>query len=171
MTGAELERQIEELHPASFSWALACCRFDHHEAEDVLQTTYLKVMDGRARFAGRASVKTWLFAVIRTTAAERRRRAWLRRLSLRRWLDGGEEPAPPVLAEERVTDDERRRAVIAALTALPARQREVLDLVFYHDLTVEEAAAVMGVTLGTARIHYARGKARLLGLLGPRGAP
>jgi RNA polymerase sigma factor (sigma-70 family) len=54
-----------------------------------------------------------------------------------------------------------------ALGRLAVRQREVLDLVFFHGLTIEEAAQVMGVALGTARVHYQRGKRRLLALLAP----
>src|SRR5207302_1267667 len=53
---------------------------DRSAAEDALQASYLKILDGRARFDGRASFRTWLFAVVRNTAAELRRRAALRRL-------------------------------------------------------------------------------------------
>jgi RNA polymerase sigma-70 factor (ECF subfamily) len=61
-------------------------------------------------------------------------------------------------------DDEARR-LEAALGRLSKRQRAVLELVFYHDCSVAEAAEVMGIPVGTARTHYARGKQRLAGLL------
>jgi RNA polymerase sigma-70 factor (ECF subfamily) len=41
----------------------------------------------------------------------------------------------------------------------------VLHLVFYQDLSISEAAVIMGVSLGSARTHYERGKARLRELL------
>ena len=128
--------------------------------------TYLKILDGRARFDERSSFKTWLFGVIRHTAAEHRRRAALRRL----WLplaraDGAalRDAAPdPASALER---SEASTRLVAALRALPRRQREVLHLVFYQELTVREAAAVLGVTVGAAGQHYERGKRRLRKLL------
>ncbi|HXU70372.1 MAG TPA: RNA polymerase sigma factor [Polyangia bacterium] len=156
-----LRRDIEELHEASFAWALACCAWRREEAEDVLQTAYLKVLDGRARFDGRATVKTWLFAVIRNTAADRRRRSWLTTLGIERLWQRRVELPTTAPAASHEGDPERRRRVREALAALAARQREVLDLVFFHDLTIEEAARVMGVSLGSARVHYERGKKRL----------
>jgi RNA polymerase sigma factor (sigma-70 family) len=163
---ADPELQLAELHPASFGWALACCRWDREEAEEVLQTTYLKVLDGRARFDGRSSLRTFLFAVIHRTAAERRRGRWLRAIGTARWLDGRARPAPAPTPEALAGDSESGRALRLALAKLPARQREILHLVFYQDLTVDAAARVLGISAGSARTHYHRAKAGLRRRLG-----
>lgn len=157
----ELEQQLEDLHPASFAWALGLCGRDADEAQDVLQETYLKIVEGKARFDGRSTLKTWLFAVIRRTAASRRRVRWLRDLrfvhdDVSTVPDGGNDSA-----EQRVIHSERTSALLRALNRLARRQREVIELVFYHDMTIEEAAAVAGVSVGTARVHYHRAKQRL----------
>jgi RNA polymerase sigma-70 factor (ECF subfamily) len=60
---------------------------------------------------------------------------------------------------------ERARALASALGKLSGRQREVLHLVFSQDLTIEQAAGVLGIATGSARQHYERGKARLRELL------
>ena len=173
MDARTLHREVERLHAQSFGWALACCGWRRPEAEDALQTAYLKVLEGQARWEGRASLKTWLFAVIRRTAAEARRRRWLERVLLRRPAAtgaGAAEGPPPAEPAHLLEAHRRARRVQTALAALPARQREVLDLVFYHGLTIEEAAQVMGVSLGSARVHYQRGKARLSARLGAERA-
>jgi DNA-directed RNA polymerase specialized sigma24 family protein len=84
MSREELERELLRVHEASFGWALHCGRFDRSEAEDVLQQTYVKVLDGSARFGGRSAFRTWLFGVIRRTASERRRAHTMRSLFLDR---------------------------------------------------------------------------------------
>jgi RNA polymerase sigma-70 factor (ECF subfamily) len=158
---ATLDGEIERLHPASFGWALACCRWRRQEAEDVLQAAYLKILDGRARYDGRSSVKTWLYGVIRRTAADRSRTHWLEALGLARWTRTRAVPEDLAAADEQLVDGQRRGLILCALAKLPARQREVLDLVFYHGMTIAEAAEVIDVSVGTARVHYERGKRRL----------
>jgi RNA polymerase sigma-70 factor (ECF subfamily) len=149
---------------------MVCCNRVRAEAEEVLQDTYLKVLDGRARFSGHSSFKTWLFAVLRRTAAERRRAARLSLLIRVRWREFGSEvlPCDP---EAEARHSQACAQLIAALTALPERQRQVLHLVFYQELSLREAADVLGVRLGTARAHYERGKQRLRELLPREGAP
>ena len=167
MDEAELRAELERYHPRSYGWALSCCAHDRTEAADVLQTVYLKVLQGAARFDGRAAFKTWLFAVIRNTAAAERRRHWLRRL---KWAASGRDTAAEVQPADQAAGMERAeqlQAFKAALARLPRRQQEVLHLVFYQDLSLTEAAEAMGVGIGSARTHYERGKRRLRELLRP----
>jgi len=162
MDQSDLRCELERLHPASFGWALWCCDHRHDEAEEVLQMAYLKVMEGAARYGGRASLRTWFFSVVRRTAWEQRRRRWVRELLLAQWArQQAAGPAP----EQALSVCERNSELRRALAALPARQRDVLHLVFYQELTIEEAAEVLKIGLGTARTHFARGKARLRELL------
>ena len=160
MNIAELKTELERLHSASFGWALSCCRRDHSDAEEVLQTVYLKIFEGKAVFRGESTLKTWLFAVIRKTAATEYRRKLLRTLRL---TDSSEVEQPG--AYEAPTKSFERSEVQAhfqiALKTLPKRQREALHLVFYEDLSLREAADVMGVSIGSARQHYERGKKKL----------
>lgn len=164
MRQSELSRQLEELHSESWGWALACVGHDRHLAEDVLQIAYTRILSGAAKSSGRSSFRTWAFGVIRFTALEELRRA---RRSAHHDVDTcsvvaiDSRPGPDVLTEEA----ERAALLRNALARLSPRQREVLQLVFYHDLTVEDAAAVMEISVGSARTHYDRGKKALAGLL------
>ena len=164
---AELKAELEMLHSASFGWALNCCRRDRAEAEEVLQTVYLKILEGKACFRGEASLKTWLFAVIRKTAIGEHRKNLLRKL---RWSDSSEATTTLVSPLEQpgvaFEKSETQALFQSAMKSLPRRQREALHLVFYQDLSLSEAAEVMGISIGSARQHYDRGKKRLRECLG-----
>jgi RNA polymerase sigma factor (sigma-70 family) len=165
MKQTEFQGELERMHAASFGWALWCCDHRRDEAEEVLQAAYLKVLEGTARFDGDSSLRTWFFSVVRRTAWEQRRRRWLRHQLLGRWL--GLQPAQvaPPDPEAAASKSESSGALLQALAGLPARQREVLHLVFYQDLTVEEASRVLNISLGTARTHFERGKIQLRQML------
>jgi RNA polymerase sigma-70 factor (ECF subfamily) len=159
MEKAKLEVLLEEHHAAAYTWALHCCHGNQEEAKDVLQTVYLTILEGKAKFSNLSTFKTWLFSLIRKKActAHRNLMRRLRRLS--------EEPVGSSVEQpqnvEHIYRSELREKVTKLLADLSSRQREVLYLVFYHELTLEEAAKAMSVSLGSARTHYHRGKEHL----------
>ncbi len=163
---ADLRAQLASLHRESYVWALRCCFGHPASAGDVLQEAYLKILDGRAEFSGRSTFKTWLLALIRYTALDETRRA-ARHGARITCLDGAPEPITESL-DATLLREEYHGNLRAALATLPLRQQEALTLVFYHDLSIAEAAGVMGVTVGTARTHYERGKAHLRESLQPK---
>ena len=98
--------------------------------------------------------------MIRHTAAGERRRELFHRLRLKDLFTRSEQAVSPSVDHEDLT---------RVLLKLPARQREVLQLVFYHDLSIQEAAKVMRVGIGSARTHYERGKRQMRKWLEVRG--
>lgn len=156
---------LEAHHRDSWGWALACCHWQHSLAEDVLQESYLRVLDGRAQFAGKSTEKTWFFGVIRRVALEHGRgQARLGWQFLSAAFATGEAAVHDTGCKAAELDQSSRQ-LRQALESIPQRQREVLHLVFYSELTLEETAQVLGISLGSARTHYHRGKSRLAQLL------
>ena len=168
MNDAQLRNELESCHRESYGWALLCCSRNAAEAENVLQTAYLKVLQGKAKFEGRATFKTWFFSVIRRTASDIRRREMLRRLRLVKHQDGAP-TAGSCGFDEAVYQSEIQALFHHALIALPRRQQEVLQLVFYHDLSLAEVAEVLSISIGSARTHYERSKKQLRRLMAEAG--
>jgi len=73
---------------------------------------------------------------------------------------------PP--ADANLLDKERRRLVLDALAELPQRQREVLALRYYLDLSEAEIAATLGISRGAVKSHASRGSAALRARLSPQ---
>ncbi len=165
MDSQELRSQLERYHRESYGWALSCCAKDPGEAESVLQGSYLKVLVSKAAFNGRATFKTWLFSVIRKTAAQRRRTKILQRFRLVPYEEASALSSPEAAPDETAYRAEIQAMFVRALVRLPRRQREVLQLTFYHDLSLAEVAEVMDISLGSVRRHYERGKKRLRELM------
>jgi len=166
----ELAANLEALHPDAFGWALHCCGGDQSRAEDVLQNAYLKVIQGTASQDRSGALKTWWFGVIRFTAQEEfrrlRQRESLVAKVLRQFLPGTHaevDPAPSPFRQIELS--ERAEHLRSLLAQLPERQAAVLHLAFYQELSLNEAAEVLGISPGSVRQHYERGKTRLRSLI------
>ncbi len=142
-------------HRAAYGWALSLCGYDAATADDVMQQSYLAIIDGSARFDGASSLKTWLFGVVRNVA---RRHHRARRVYVAVVARFGAQPrdGSRAMADLRGGD-----TVGVALATLPRRQREVLELVLWAEFTLEQSAAILGISVGSARTHYHRAKQTL----------
>jgi len=155
-------KALEAIHSQLYGWALTRCGFDRSAAEDLMQEAYVAVLSGAARFDNKSSLKTFLFSVVQNLARSRFRQIASRIRLVTTYSAGAEDQG----RDEAQMDDRESRQVWKAVAALPARQRDVTELVFCRDMTIEEAAAVMGVSVGTGRVHYDRAKKALAGRLG-----
>ncbi len=136
------------------------------DAADALQDAYVAAFRRAATFRGDAAVTTWLHRVVVNACLDRLRRAKVRAADplpddLDRVAGLSVEPLRDALEEQ-----ERHDAVVSALATLNPDQRAALVLVDMQGYPVEEAAAILGCAPGTVKSRCARGRARLVPLLG-----
>jgi len=132
-----------------------------HEAEDLVQTAFLRVWQGAARWEANAKFSSWLYRVLYNLCMDQLR---ARNAAAREPLDGAvvetlADEAPN--SEERVSGSQRDARVRAALARLAPRQRAALLLCYYEELSQEEAAALLGVSEGALESLLSRGRATL----------
>jgi len=130
-----------------FRFAMSIVRRPHL-AEDVLQETMIVVWKKAKTFKGKAKASTWILGIARNLALN----------VLRKVMRG--EPLPDEKAEtaDPSSQIETSVQVERALGTLPDHQREVMHLVFYEEMSLREAAEVLGIPEGTvkSRMHHAR---------------
>jgi RNA polymerase sigma-70 factor, ECF subfamily len=126
-------------------------------AEDLLSDVFLDVWRQAGRFEGRAAVSTWLLSIARFKALSARRRrpdAELDEVIEATVADPTDDPE--VMLEKKNRDE----LVREALTTLSSEHREIIDLVYYHEKSVEECAQILSIPRATVktRMFYARKK-------------
>jgi len=130
---------------------------DAGRAEDVVQDSFVAVYRRMNRPGGHAVTNAP--AYLRQTVVNRSRSA-LRHLKVVA-RHPAEAPADAPGADDALMHDVRRRQVINALARLPRRQREVLVLRHYLDLSEKEIAATLRISAGAVKSHASRGAAAL----------
>lgn len=130
---------------------------DEMAAEDVIGEVFLDVWRQANRFEGRSAVSTWLIAIARFKALSMLRKRRDDALD-EQTAEAIEEPSDdPELAIAKRDKGEKLRACLAALSR---DHREIIDLVYYHEKSVEEVAQIVGIPENTVktRMFYARKK-------------
>lgn len=155
--GLLYERHAKALHGYAYR------RLGREAAEDVVAETFMKAFRARRTYdLSRQDARPWFFAIAMREIARHHRIEQTRyRALLRSAADRGEE-----CYADRVADAASaqiwRRPLIEALTRLTRRERDVLLMIAWADLTYEEVARALEIPLGTvrSRLHRARQKVR-----------
>ncbi len=141
---------------------LRLCFFYLHDrtlAEDAVQDTFLKAYKALPSFRGDSSAKTWLTRIAVNTCRDMRRGAWFR-FTDRRVTP---EDVPP--ASVPPFDNSDADALARAIIRLPVRQKEVILLYYYHDMTIREIAETLHIHISSVSGRLKHALARLRTLL------
>jgi RNA polymerase sigma-70 factor (ECF subfamily) len=143
---------------------------DRGLAEELLQDTLVAVWKSAGSFEGRSSVSTWLLGIARRQAHNT-----LRQRGLPTADDSvlAELPAPDSDPETIVLAGHAQEELLAAFDRLPPVHREVLVLVFVHQLSYQQVAEVLAVPVGTVKSRLSNARRALRALLdsGKEGCP
>lgn len=166
--GASLDQLVLEHLPAALRFATRLTG-DPHRAEELVQESLLRVVRRFATFRGDADFRTWFFRIVINVFRDRLGTPGVEDVSLdenRQDLIDPAGPGPP----EAAMATELAELIAQEVSRLPPRQREVLVLITFENLSVGEVAKVAGIseanvysTLSAAR---ARLKSRLAAYLG-----
>ena len=154
-------KALEALHSQLFGWALSRCGYDDAVAEDLMQQAYVEVLSGRARFDNKSTLKTFVFGIVQNLARSQFRRMAVRLRLIRTYTN----PDDDYQCATDNADHSEQQLIWKAVESLPQRQRDITELVFCRDMTIEDASQVMGITVGTGRVHYDRAKKTLANAL------
>ncbi len=129
--------------------------WDEATAEDLISEVFLDVWRQAGRFEGRSAVSTWMLAIARfkaLSALRRRPDQELDEETAGAIEDPSDDPAAALEKKDKST------MLRKCLTGLSAEHREIIDLVYYHEKSVEEVAEIVGIPENTVktRMFYAR---------------
>ena len=130
---------------------------DETKAEDLISEVFLDVWRQADRFEGRSAVSTWLLAIARFKALSALRRRPDEELD-EEAAEAIEDPSDN--PEESLAKKDKSSVIRKCLEGLSADHREIIDLVYYHEKSVEEVAEIVGIPENTVktRMFYARKK-------------
>src|SRR5665213_3915519 len=143
-------------HVRVFRFVLRLVR-NEATAEDLISEVFLDVWRQAGKFEGRSAVSTWMLSIARFKALSALRRKPEQELdeeTAEQIEDHADNP------EVALAKKDKAAVLRQALSKLSAEHREIVDLVYYHEKSVEEVAGIVGIPEATVktRMFYARKK-------------
>lgn len=132
---------------------------DSHTAEDIFQDVFIKVNQKLSTFQGSSSIKTWIIRITINTSKDYLKSAWNQRV-----MPFTEYQENTMAGEDDFTaveQQEENRMIRREIMKLPDKYKDVLLCVYYHDMTIGEAAKVLQIAEGTAKSRLSRAKEKL----------
>jgi len=139
---------------------------DESTAEDLISEVFLDVWRQAGRFEGRSAVSTWMLAIARFKALSALRRQPEQELD-----DRTAEAIEDTADDPHTALEKKDKGAILrkCLTGLSAEHREIIDLVYYHEKSVEEVAEIVGIPENTVKTRMFYARKRLAELLKAQG--
>ena len=139
---------------------------DTSAAEDLVNEVFLDVWRQAGRFEGRSQVTTWLLTLARNKALSALRRRSIEELDDKA-VAAIEDPQnnPEATIQNRQTSE----ILINCLTQLSPPHREVIDLVYYHEKSIDEVADITGVPRNTVKTRMFYARRRIAELMSAQG--
>lgn len=135
-------------------------------AEELTEDTFVAIAVKKPRFREDARFKTWLFTIARNKALNYLKSPWhKKRIPFEEAGNFSQLDCP----EQRLLQKERYRALYSAIEKLPKNQREMVLLVYFEEMSVSEAAAVIHKTRGQGSSILARARRSLKSILTEEG--
>jgi len=149
---------LEEHVPRVYRFALRLTA-NPEDAEDLAQETFLRAWRHRRGIREPGAVRVWLFTIAANLWRDRLRRRKRRPLVLDALADDQQAPAMPPDREAIAREDHDR--VVEAMDSLPPRQREVLYLHVWEQLSVGEIARVLGISADAVKASLSLARRRM----------
>ena len=136
-----------------------CCIWlqDTVLAEDAVQETFVKAYRSMARFRGDCSEKTWLMRIAVNTCRSMRRSWWSRMID--------RSVTPDMLAELYPAALNEDLSLIEDVMRLPDREKDVILLYYYQNMSVREVAQALGIAVSSVSMRLKKARSRLRCLL------
>lgn len=143
---------LMRLYGEKIYWQIRKMVVSHDDANDILQTCFMKVWDNLHKFRGDAKLSTWLYKIavnesINFLNKERQRNGY---------TEDGDDSflLQNIEADEYFDGDELQKRLQAAILRLPEKQRLVFNMRYYDELKYEEISEILGTSIGALKASY-----------------